>query len=64
MKKMLGIGIVGMATLTGIAMVKMGNKIVERVTEVAMEKIGNKIGERLATKAINDAVDKLEKMYK
>ena len=48
MKKMLGIGIVGMATLTG----------------VAMEKIGNKIGERLATKAINDAVDKLEKMYK
>ena len=41
MKKMLGIGIVGMATLTGVAMVKIGNKIVERVTEVAIEKIGN-----------------------
>lgn len=60
MKKMIGVGLAGIGI--GLVVVEIGEKIVARLTEVAMEKIGNKIGERLATKAINDAVDNLEKI--
>lgn len=60
MKKLIGVGLAGIGI--GLVVVEIGEKIVARLTEVAMEKIGNKIGERLATKAINDAVDNLEKI--
>lgn len=60
MKKMIGVGLAGIGI--GLVVVEIGERLVARLTEVAMEKIGNKIGERLATKAINDAVDNLEKI--
>lgn len=60
MKKMIGVGLAGIGI--GLVVVEIGERLVARLTEVAMEKIGNKIGERLATKAINDAIDNLEKI--